>query len=331
MSHTNDSKTPPSNDYLFAINNSANITYCPTILLKNIQNHPRAVDSIAEIFVTMLSYYKRNGGVEHEFIVARIEDSKHCNFIKIDRCLPEAVAPANPPGLPEEGHSPGSSVQDGLDQPPIVRRPRLTSYTSSSESHISGDQRAHDCIHVSGSGKLEALINTGGGSRCLATVRFHGGAQPQPTIEDILVLADVISLRKPCYDLLKAQCYWYAYTFWSVLQMRFKAAADWPKEIVGAGRNKVVPWIEFHKHDLQTKGQINTDEALARDFASIAANYIVALATSTEKTKENQKTIGLRARDAQDAARDARDAAREAEIKLLKQQLEYFRSLKTRD
>lgn len=111
MSQTNDSKTPPSNNYLFAINNSANITYCPTILLKNIQNHPCAVDSIAEIFVTKLSYYKRNDGVEHKFLVAQIEDSGHSNFIKIDHCLPEA--PANPPGLPKEAHLPGSSVQDG--------------------------------------------------------------------------------------------------------------------------------------------------------------------------------------------------------------------------
>lgn len=149
----------------------------------------------------------------------------------------------------------------------------LTSSTSNISLGLWGEHNARDQIYVSGSGRLESVVNKQ--STLLASVNVTNSVEAQLTLEHFVLLASFVSAQKPRYHLLRTQCYWYAYSIWQLLQVAFPELVVYKGVLCDAGRNKLIPWIEWHKRDRLLEGTdlqlVTSQEA----HAALAAEYIV--------------------------------------------------------
>jgi hypothetical protein len=87
--------------------------YTPSELLERILGDAQAVDFIGNIFITSMSYHKNPRGVEHEYLLFRVQDvdQRFLNYIKLDR-FPEQD-PETPPKVVSTPTEDTESAHDG--------------------------------------------------------------------------------------------------------------------------------------------------------------------------------------------------------------------------
>lgn len=156
-------------------------------------NHIFYANSIA---VTSISYCKRRGGPEHEFLLLRIADLKNTplsNFMILDRTVRDQVR--------SKIHVPTSGTSD------------------STFSYITGTP-AIDQLHVSYFGDRTSLLNSYCGSEYdrLEILDFHGETF---YLNELIVLASSTSRLRPAYRIYNAQCFWFARMIWENIRIRF--------------------------------------------------------------------------------------------------------------
>ncbi|KAF8601259.1 hypothetical protein BDV93DRAFT_558562 [Ceratobasidium sp. AG-I] len=159
-------------------------------------NHIIHANSIA---VTSVSYCKRRGGPEHEFLLFRIVDLKNpplSNYMILDR-----------------------TVRDQTRH----KIPVPTSGTSDSPfSYVTGTP-AVDQLHVSYFGDRSSLLSSYCGSEYdrLEILDFHDETFQ---LNELIVLASSTSRLRPDYHIYNAQCFWFARMIWENLRIRFPAS-----------------------------------------------------------------------------------------------------------
>jgi hypothetical protein len=109
-----------------------------------------------------------------------------------------------------------------------------------------GARAAQDQFHVSSSGDRKSLV--GEKSECLAMINIPASTVPRPTLEQLLILASVVSAHQPNYHLLRSQCYWYAFTIWEVFKISYPNAVKDTTILEGAGTNGLLPWIRWNQN-----------------------------------------------------------------------------------
>lgn len=233
-------------------------SYRPDELLSDILGHPRAVENVGKIFVTHAYYRKVKTRAQHEFLIFKLEtaDGSWVNYIKVDRA-PD-VEPDTPPSSVKGGEQTSQEaryVQVAVSASPQfliqIHRPQARSTIGSSFSDssllLSGECPARDLVRVSSSGTLKRLEKTCPDSSCLLELEITNLATPL-TVEQLLMVAGVVSSYRPFYHLFHTQCYWYAHTIWALVKQIAQGA--WEKDVNSgrAGRNKLLPWIQWHNN-----------------------------------------------------------------------------------
>ncbi|KAG9097887.1 hypothetical protein FS749_005176 [Ceratobasidium sp. UAMH 11750] len=276
-------------------------SYAPDELMKMIAENATAVDHVGKIVVTQVYYFKEKSGAEHEFLVFQVEDTIHgfTNYLKVDRCPKPEEALDKPP-------------EHLLDQPParlgedllrargraVVSRNSKDSvliYLSiSSSSGLIGTRNARDQVEISGLGTLDSL--TSAESVQLGTIMVSTSHELRPTLEHVLLLSAFVSAYEPRYHLFQAQCYWFAYTIWQVLQFSFPDSVKFEGYLPGVGTIMFAPWVEWHL------GKHASDYARPQDipnkamYAALAAKYILDQGMFEKEIPALQKKYGTKAR-----------------------------------
>lgn len=136
-------------------------------------------------------YCKQSGLYEHEFIrliVANKANPSVRGYIVLDRTVLERNLPANQP--PSEAGGTKSLMMGLL--------PALDRFTISSRA-----------------GEPPTLRSGGGAFQVLERLEFKFGAC---SLYRLVVLAAAVASTRPNYQLLSAQCYWFASTIWECVQ-----------------------------------------------------------------------------------------------------------------
>ncbi|QRV99722.1 ubiquitin carboxyl-terminal hydrolase [Ceratobasidium sp. AG-Ba] len=210
----------PFNEYFFPghlINKSEPIappeSHSPHWLLARMADNTRARESVGSISITEISYYKDKEAAQHEFLVFRIEDSRRplANYIKIDRHPPKGkeqntppsptdneAAPAEPPAREHSGSTAASLWHTTTTQPYLISSSSLPSLDT---------QNALDMVHISNSGSLRSIVDQNASTRLGVIKVSRDETVKKPTLEDILLIAELVSGTQPHYRLLRAQCY----------------------------------------------------------------------------------------------------------------------------
>lgn len=299
------------NKQLQSARDAHNLEYYPDNLLEQILAHPHAVDLVGTIYVTTLYYYKHKNGTEHEYLVVKVEDSIHnlSNYIKIDRCSLRPPKPSNSTTHnlhPEQDGSPAATyvqcfvcLEPHDDLAFWLKNSRntrssssfSTSTNTSSVSDSLGGQKAKDLFHVSAFGTLQSVA--GKPSKQAAIINFPQANRP--TLDQLLVLADTVSKIQPKYHLLKAQCYWYAFTIWEVLRLEFEGPEPWPPLHAKVGGNTFMPGIKWHKNSQpkEAQDQAQSDIESTHWHTSLLESYRIALAAFMEKSAARQNVSNI--------------------------------------
>ncbi|KAK0194647.1 hypothetical protein F5146DRAFT_446464 [Armillaria mellea] len=213
-------------------------------LLKN--RNDFLLHGLGNIHVERVEYRKsRQPGspLEHEYLVVTVKESSGADrkgYLLVDRLAlnydpsadvsqlsPDAAAPSSssPPPPPDDQwetnnrlHRAGAKFKrfSKGDPPGALDRVIVLSSPAGAD-----DVQAHCPYHV------------------LMTMVF---GQIHVTLEDFLLLIDTISSNTTQYHLIFAQCYWFAYTIWTVLEMAMPSArVDRTRFAVRQGKLSSVP------------------------------------------------------------------------------------------
>lgn len=156
-------------------------------------NHIIYANSIA---VTSVSYCKRHGGPEHEFLLFKIVDLKNppiSNYMILDRTVRS------------QARSKTSIPICGASETPL--------------SCITGTP-AVDQLHVSYFGDRSSLLRSYCGSAYdrLEILDFYDESF---RLNDLIILASSTSRLRPEYNLYNSQCFWFASMIWDNIRLHF--------------------------------------------------------------------------------------------------------------
>ncbi|QRV99720.1 hypothetical protein RhiJN_27739 [Ceratobasidium sp. AG-Ba] len=277
----------PFNEYFFPghlINKSEPIappeSHSPHWLLVHIADNPRARDSVGSISITEISYYKDKKMAQHEFLVFRIEDSHRplANYIRIDRRTPKGKGHDRPPSPTDDEDitsEPLAREHSGSTGASLWHATTTQPNLMSSSSPPSLDTRnARDMVHVSSGGSLKSIVDRNASTRLGVIKVSRDETVKKPTLEDVLLIADLFSETQPHYRLLRAQCYWYAYMIWKLLLFSFEDSFRFEGPLGKTGTHRLMPWIEWHQ---QSTHREDIELAERQTFASMTAGYLSKL------------------------------------------------------
>ncbi|KAG8743745.1 hypothetical protein FRC10_011465 [Ceratobasidium sp. 414] len=304
--------------------------HTPDDLLYAILRNPHAVDSVGTVMVPKVFYYKARTGAQHEFLILKVTNSSGTlvNYIKVDRCpVKELRSPPN--SLENWMDEESNTAQQGTSTPlrSISSGPSSPSFSSDS-NHLLGEA-AQDRFCVSATGLKTQLVENAGRSAELASLTL-----PNVTLEQLLVLARVVSASQPKYHLFRAQCYWYVFTIWEVLKIAHPGFKQKPQNMEAARSHSLLPWISWHEHHgPETENPIAVRSGINRSHMRLSEEYLVAWGDFSISHVTLREANGARANEArvQAAQLDRDQARREAakiaeETALLKRELEELRA-----
>ena len=222
------------------------LLYWESILTVGLQSSHEARQHLLSHKILRLHIYKQWKHPQHEYVVAEVRTPK--NKI-IFYCLERSVRPKE--GDSEDAGQDSSSVRKGQGG-------QSTSLDSCHALGLVNKPQSLDTVSL-----LERLPND---HRTRLT--DYREASVQPMVLDLAMLGSTLQEDSPHYKLLQRQCYWFAATFFSVLNLSYDLEGELP---TGQNCCEVCQDCERATEAIQEGEQGGNQEVLPHDVEDVRA------------------------------------------------------------
>ncbi|KAK0499032.1 hypothetical protein EDD18DRAFT_59872 [Armillaria luteobubalina] len=245
---------PPRNDDMFIFIEEPHAVSRASTILRNLKNRNDFLDNgVGNIYVERVEYRKSckpRSPLEHEYLVVTVKEStgaERRGYLLVDRLNDDPSANiAQICAQPDEADpdSPSPPAPSPPAPPPDNR------WETDNRIHRAGARlkgfskfKAPDALD-----RVIILRNIADADAAQNHCPYHilmimdfRQDQRRVTLEDFLLLVHTTSSNTKVYHLIFAQCYWFAYTIWTVLQLATEAHAACTRFSARQGKLSSIP------------------------------------------------------------------------------------------